>query len=99
MPDIQKIHPLGKRVLVQPDDIEAVTAGGLVLPPSANDDKKPATGIIISLGKGKEDGKEITFDVKEGDRVYFKKYAPEEVEIDGKKLLLLDTEDILATIK
>jgi chaperonin GroES len=93
------IQPLGKRVLVQPDEVEQVTAGGLVLPPSANDDKRPATGTIVSLGIGKDDGKDIVFDVKVGDKVYFKKYSPEEVEIEGKKYLLLDTDDILAIIK
>ena len=99
MSETQKIQPLGKRVLVQPDEVEQVTAGGLVLPPSASDDKRPATGKIITLGIGKEDDKDIKFDVKVGDKIYFKKYSPEEIEIDGKKYLLLDTDDILAIIK
>jgi len=93
------IQPLGKRVLVQPDEVEQTTKGGLVLPPSASDDKRPATGTILTLGVGKYDGKDIQFDVKVGDKIYFKKYSPEEIEIEGKKYLLLDTEDILAVIK
>lgn len=93
------IQPLGKRVLVQPDEVEQTTKGGLVLPPSASDDKRPATGTILTLGEGRDDGKDIQFDVKVGDRIYFKKYSPEEIEIEGKKYLLLDTEDILAVIK
>ncbi len=93
------IQPLGKRVLVQPDEVEQTTKGGLVLPPSASDDKRPATGTILTLGVGRDDGKNIQFDVKVGDRIYFKKYSPEEIEIEGKKYLLLDTEDILAVIK
>lgn len=93
------IQPLGKRVLVQPDEVEQTTKGGLVLPPSASDDKRPATGTILTLGVGRDDGKDIQFDVKVGDRIYFKKYSPEEIEIEGKKYLLLDTEDILAVIK
>ena len=94
------IQPLGKRVLVQPDEIEQVTKGGLVLPPSMSDDKRPATGTILTLGSGKDkDGKELVFDVKVGDKIYFKKYSPEEIEIEGKKYLLLDVEDILAVIK
>ncbi len=96
--DIQ-IQPLGKRVLIQPDVLEEKTAGGLVLPPSANDDKKPETGIVVKLGKGKIKGKDISFDVSVGDRIYFKKYSPDEVEIDNEKYLLLDVEDILAIIK
>jgi chaperonin GroES len=93
------IQPLGKRVLIQPDEVEQVTKGGLVLPPSANDEKRPATGTILTLGIGKDDGKALVFDVKVGDKVYFKKYSPEEIEIEGKKYLLLDVEDILAVIK
>jgi len=99
MPAKTNIQPLGKRVLVQPDEIEQVTKGGLVLPPSASDDKRPATGTILTLGIGKDKDGEVKFDVKVGDKIYFKKYSPEEIEIEGKKYLLLDTEDILAVIK
>lgn len=99
MPENSKIQPLGKRVLVQPDEIEKVTAGGLVLPPSSSDDKRPATGKIVTLGTGEYKGKPIKFDVKVGDKIYFKKYAPEEIEVEGKKYFVLDTEDILAVIK
>lgn len=99
MSENKKIQPLGKRVLVQPDEVEQVTKGGLVLPPSSNDEKRPATGTIVTLGVGQYKGKDIQFDVKVGDRIYFKKYSPEEIEIENKKYLLLDTDDILAIIK
>lgn len=98
MSEKSQIQPLGKRVLVEPEEAEQVTAGGLVLPPSANDDKRPATGTVLKLGIGKDDGKDITFDVKVGDKIYFKKYSPEEIELEGKKYLLLDVDDILAII-
>jgi len=94
-----KVQPLGKRVLVKADQVEEKTAGGLVLPPSASEDQKPETGIVVVLGKGKEDGKEISFDVSIGDRIYFKKYSADELEIDDEKYLLLSSEDILAIIK
>jgi len=93
------IQPLGKRVLVQPDELEQVTKGGLVLPPSASDDKRPATGTVLTLGMGKSKGEDLKFDVKVGDKVYFKKYSPEEIEVEGKKYFLLDTDDILAILK
>jgi len=51
------------------------------------------------LGEGKIKGKQMEFNVKVGDRVYFKKYSPDELEIDGEKFLLLDAGDILAVIK
>jgi chaperonin GroES len=94
-----KIQPLGNRVLVKPDEVEEKTTGGLVLPPSASEDQKPETGTVVKLGKGKVDGKEVSFEVSVGDRIYFKKYSPDEILIDGDKYLLLDGEDILAIIK
>lgn len=98
MADI-KINPLGKRVLVKQDQVEETTKGGLVLPPSANEDQKSETGTVVKLGTGKSKGKEIPFEVSVGDRIYFKKYSPDELEIDGEKYLLLEEEDILAIIK
>lgn len=94
-----KIQPLGSRVIIQADKVEEKTAGGLVLPPSSTDDKKSETGIVVKLGTGKVKGKDFSFDVKVGDRVYFKKYSPDEIEVDGETYLLMDAEDILAIIK
>lgn len=94
-----KIQPLGNRVLVKPDEIEQTTAGGLVLPPSTNDEKRPETGTVLVLGEAQKDSKKVTFDLKVGDRIYFKKYSPEEIEIDSKKFFLIDVEDVLAIIK
>lgn len=94
-----KIQPLGKRVLVKPDKFEEKTSGGLVLPPSASEDQKPETGKIVKLGKGKEDGKKITFEVSVGDRVYFKKYSPDEILMDEEKYYILNEEEILVIIE
>lgn len=98
MADI-KIQPLGKRILVKPKEEEEIIAGGLVVPPSANDDKRPAMGEVLKLGKGKDkDGKDVQFEVKKGDVIYFKKYSPEEVEVNGEQYLIVDAEDILAIL-
>jgi chaperonin GroES len=95
-----KIQPLGNRILVRPQEEEETIAGGLVVPPSANDEKRPAMGEVLKLGVGKDDeGKEVKFDVKKGDIIYFKKYSPTELEIEGEEYLIVDTEDILAIIK
>lgn len=95
-----KIQPLGSRVLIKPEEIQEKTPGGLVIPPNASDEKKPSCGKVVKLGKGKgKDGKILKFDVNVGDMVYFKKYAPEEIEINGEELYILDTEDILAIAK
>jgi chaperonin GroES len=93
-----KLQPLGSRVLISPDKAEEMTKGGLYIPSSANE-KKPGSGVVVKLGTGTtKSGKEVKFDVKEGDRVFFKQYAPEEVEVDGETFLLVSTEDILAVI-
>ncbi len=94
-----KISPIGKRVLVFPDKVDEKTTGGLILPPSSTEDQKPETGVVVKLGEGKVKGKEIDFNVKVGDRIYFKKYSPDELEVDGQKYLLLDVGDILAIIR
>ena len=94
-----KITPIGNRVLVSPDKVDEKTTGGLILPPTSTEDQKPETGIIVKLGEGKVKGKQMEFNVKVGDRVYFKKYSPDELEIDGEKFLLLDAGDVLAVIK
>jgi chaperonin GroES len=99
MADI-KIQPLGNRILVKPQEEEETIAGGLVIPPSANDDKRPAMGKVLILGKGKDDeGKDVDFQVKKGDIIYFKKYSPNEIEIEGEQYLIVDADDILAIIK
>ena len=99
MADI-KIQPLGNRILVKPQEEEETIAGGLVVPPNANDDKRPAMGEVLKLGKGKdEDGKEVKFPFKKGDIIYFKKYSPNEIEVEGEQYLIVDIEDILAIIK
>lgn len=95
-----KIQPLGKRILVKREEISEKTLGGLVIPPSATDEKKPAYGIVAKLGIGKDDkGNAVKFEVKVGDKVYFKRYSPEEINIDNEEYLILDEEDILAIEK
>ena len=94
-----KIKTLGKKVLVKPDKVEEKTAGGLVLPPSSTEGEKPETGVIIKLGEGTVKGKKVTFDVKVGDRIYFKKYSPDEIEVDSEKYFILDSDDILAVLE
>jgi len=87
-----KLQPLGKRVLIEPMEPEEKTAGGLIIPATAAE-KKSSQGKVVKLGLTK---KEHKFQIKVGDMVFFKKYAPEEVEIEGVKYMLVDEADILA---
>ena len=94
-----KIKPLGGRVLVKPLEEEEATGSGLIIPQTA-DKEKPQQGEIVALGTGKmlEDGTIAKFNVKVGDKVVFKKYSPDEVEVDGVEYLVVDEDDILAVI-
>ena len=93
-----RLQPLGDRVVVTRDELEEVTAGGIVLPDSAQD--KPARGTIVSVGDGKllDDGSRSTLQVKGGDHVLFSSYSGEGFEIGDEELLLMREEDILAVI-
>jgi chaperonin GroES len=93
------IQPLGSKILVSPMKLEEKTTGGLILPPSATEDQKPETGIVVKLGTGiNEKGEKINFGIKVGDRIFFKSYSPDEIEIEGNKYFLVDNSDILAII-
>ena len=91
-------RPLHDRVLVEPLDAEEKTAGGIIIPDTAQE--KPIEGKIIAVGSGYrgEDGKIVKLDVKAGDRVLYGKYGGTEVKIDGVDRLILKESDILAVI-
>jgi chaperonin GroES len=94
-----KVKPLGTKVLISPMKVEEKTSGGLIVPPSASEDSKPETGIVVKLGDGlNAKGEKMHFSVKVGDKVFFKSYSPDEIEVDGEKYFLVDSSDILAII-
>ena len=93
------LQPLGNRVFIEPVSVEKTTKSGIVLPDSASGDK-PIMGKIIAVGAGKKDnsGHITPMVTKIGDTVLFKKYGPDEIEIEGKKYLVADEDDILAIL-
>jgi chaperonin GroES len=98
MATVDKIKPLGDRVLVEPIEEKEVRKGGIIIPDSAKE--KPQEGIVRALGTGKldEKGQRIPFEVKVGDRVLFSKYGGTEIKIDDKEYKLLSSDDLLAVI-
>jgi chaperonin GroES len=93
------ITPLGTKVLISPQKVEEKTSGGLIVPPSASEDSKPETGVVVKLGDGlNAKGEKMHFSVKVGDKVFFKSYSPDEIEVEGEKYFLVDSSDILAII-
>jgi chaperonin GroES len=92
--------PLSNHVFLEPLEEEKTTASGIVLPDSA-EKEKPIKGKVIAAGPGKvqENGSTKPMSVKVGDTVLFKKYGPDDIEIEGKKYLVGDEDDILAILE
>ncbi|MEP7103852.1 MAG: co-chaperone GroES [Candidatus Dojkabacteria bacterium] len=92
-----KIKPIGEYILVRPTKEEETTASGLIIQ-SSNKGERPQKGEVAALGTGRlnDKGEVIHFNVKVGDLVFFKKYTPEEVEIDGENYLIMKESDIIA---
>src|SRR5262245_48600784 len=82
------IQPLGDRVVIEREETEERTAGGIVLPDAARE--KPARGRVISVGTGRllDDGSRSTMQVKKGDRVLFASYAGDNIKIGEDEYLL-----------
>ena len=93
-----KIRPLQDRVIVRRIESEQKTAGGIIIPDSAQE--KPQEGEIIAVGSGARDesGKVIKLDVKKGDRVLFGKWSGTEVKVEGEDLLIMKESDIMGVM-
>ena len=93
-----KFKPLHDRVVVERLDSDEKTAGGIIIPDSAQE--KPMQGKILAVGSGARDdsGKIQPLDVKEGDTILFGKWSGTEVKIDGKDLLIMKENDIMGII-
>ena len=93
-----KFRPLHDRVVVRRIEADTKTAGGIIIPDSAQE--KPAEGEIVSVGSGARDeaGKLVPLDVKAGDHVLFGKWSGTEVKIGGEDLLIMKESDIMGVI-
>ena len=96
---MSNIRPLHNKVLIERLDAEVKTAGGIIIPDSAQE--KPTEGIIIAVGNGTRDenGKLTPLDVKIGDKVLFEKWGATETKVQNKELLILEESKILAVIE
>ena len=92
-------RPLHDRVVVRRVGSDEKTAGGIIIPDTAQE--KPSEGEVVSVGPGatNEDGKTTPMDVKTGDRVLFGKWSGTEVSIDGEELLIMKESDIMGVIE
>ena len=94
-----KFRPLHDRIVVERLDAEAKSAGGIIIPDTAQE--KPSQGIVIAVGPGGRDeaGKLIPIDLKAGDRVLFGKWSGTEVKIDGTEFLIMKESDIMGVLE
>jgi chaperonin GroES len=93
-----KFRPLHDRVVVKRLEEDQKTAGGIIIPDTAQE--KPQTGEVLAVGNGiKNDNGDITpLDVKAGDKVLFGKWSGTEVKIDGDDLLIMKESDIMGVL-
>jgi chaperonin GroES len=93
-----KFRPLHDRVVVRRVDAEMKTAGGIIIPDTAQE--KPQQGEVVAVGPGarNEKGEVVALDVKAGDRILFGKWSGTEVKIDGEDFLIMKESDIMGVI-
>ena len=92
------VRPLQDRVLVKRVESLTRSAGGIIIPDTAQE--KPLEGIVIAVGPGKynDNGERVALDVAQGNHVLFGKYAGTEIKIDGEDHMILKESDILGIL-
>ena len=92
------LRPLDDRIVVEPQEAEAKTAGGILLPDTAKE--KPQQGKVSAAGPGKlgENGQRLAMSVKVGDTVLYGKYSGSDVEVAGKEIKILRESELLGKI-
>ena len=92
------LKPLGDRVVIKQLIAEETTKSGIVLPGGAKE--KPQQAEVVAVGPGGVvDGKEVTMQVKVGDKVIYSKYSGTEVKVEGNEYTILKQDDILAIVE
>ena len=93
-----KLIPLGDKVVLKQSEVEETTKSGIILTASAKE--KPQYADVIAVGPGgMVDGKEVTMQVKVGDKVIYSKYAGTEVKLDGEEYMVVRQSDIVAIVE
>jgi chaperonin GroES len=94
-----KFRPLHDRVVIRRLDAEQKSAGGIIIPDTAQE--KPMEGEIVAAGPGarNEAGQIVPLEVKAGDRILFGKWSGTEVKIDGEELLIMKESDIMGIVE
>ena len=93
-----KITPLFDKVVIEPIEAEERTKAGIILPTAAQEKQQMAKVLAVGPG-GLVDGKNVTMQVKVGDKILYSKYSGSEFKIDGKDVTILRQNDILAIVE
>jgi chaperonin GroES len=93
-----KFRPLHDRVVIRRLDAEEKSAGGIIIPDTAQE--KPMEGEVVAVGPGarNDEGQIVALEVKAGDRILFGKWSGTEVKLDGEELLIMKESDIMGII-
>ena len=93
-----KLVPLGDRVVLKQFEAEETTKSGIIL--TSKSQEKPQEAEVIAVGPGgMVDGKEVTIQVKAGDKVIYSKYAGNEVKLGDEEYIIVKQSDILAIVE
>lgn len=95
-----KLKPINDHIIVKPLSAEETSAAGIIIPDTV-DKERPERGEVLAVGPGRplDNGGRVAMDVKEGEKVLFKKYAPDEIKIDGEEYLVIRIDDVMAVIE
>jgi chaperonin GroES len=94
-----RFRPLHDRVVVRRIDADQKTAGGIIIPDTAQE--KPQEGEVVTVGPGARNdrGELVATELKAGDRILFGKWSGTEVKIDGEDLLIMKESDVMGVIE
>lgn len=95
-----KLKPISDHIIVKASSKEEMSASGIIIPDTV-DKERSERGEVLAVGPGKmlDTGTRQAMDVKEGDQVIFKKYAPDEIKVDGEEYLVIRADDVMAIIE
>ncbi len=95
-----KLVPVGDHIIVKAVKAERLSPSGIIIPETI-DKERPERGEVIAVGPGREleDGKRASMPIIIGQVVLFKKYAPDEIKVDGQDLLVITLSDVMAIVE
>ena len=95
-----QLKPVSDHIVLKSVEQETKTASGIIIPDTV-DKERPEKGEVVAIGPGKvlENGQRASMEVQVGNTIVFKKYAPDEVKVDGVTYLVIRAEDVMAIIE